>query len=85
MSDRKRAEMDTYAKIRDLVMADATCARCRQRPARDPHHPYGRGSGKNLWRLLCFIPVCRRCHDEIHQYPNKARLDGWLVDTKQTP
>jgi hypothetical protein len=61
-----------YAVIRTepymrLVRALPCCA-CNAPAPSDPHHPHGvgyKGSGTkapDIW----VIPLCRRCHDELH-------------------
>lgn len=84
MSDRKQRELAAYRELKELLAQHWThCARC-ERPSSDldAHHPYLRGSGKALWKLLTVIPVCRECHNFIHDNPNLSRSQGWLVKTK---
>jgi hypothetical protein len=38
------------------------------------HHPRGRIKA----RLLCFVPLCQRCHDRIHDNGKIARDFGYI-------
>lgn len=40
------------------------CLRCFHRPA-EPHHVKSRGSGG---LDSATVPLCRRCHEEVHQH-----------------
>lgn len=61
--------------LKFLIGLDAICRRCRKRLATEGHHPLGQIGAL----ILIFWPICRRCHDQIHDFPNEAREDGWLV------
>ena len=60
-----------FVEVRSRPYMDAVkrlpCVACNA-PADDPHHPHGvgfRGAGTktpDLW----VIPLCRKCHDELH-------------------
>jgi len=60
-----------YLEVRSRAYMDAVkalpCVACNA-PADDPHHLYGVGyrgaatKSPDIWA----IPVCRRCHDELH-------------------
>ena len=49
------------------------CVSCN-RPADDPHHPYGIGLKGGATKVpdWLVIPMCRNCHDALHHNP-----DGW--------
>jgi len=83
VSKARAAGLAVYRALRAFLTPHYTCcARCEQNAWEDLHHPYKRGKGRKLWKLLCVMPVCRRCHDEIHSNENQAREDGWLVEPK---
>jgi hypothetical protein len=43
----------------------------------DVHHKAGR-TGTNYLDEETWLATCRRCHDWIHEHPNKAREKGLL-------
>ena len=51
------------------------CCCCETDPPNDPHHVGGRGMGTKE-HDYCAVPLCRRCHDEIHagRDPRPERL-----------
>ena len=53
-----------------------TCQVCCVKPTSDVHHKAGRG--RNLLNVATWMPVCRPCHDFIHQHPSFARKQGYL-------
>jgi len=76
-SKKQKARMGEYRALLEEFWKkpeNQKCRRCGARGPLDPHHTHGR-SGDNLFKI---IPVCRPCHDWIHQNPNQARQDGYL-------
>jgi hypothetical protein len=47
--------------------------------ATDIHHTFA-GSNRDAFYLVqsTWIPVCRVCHNHIHNNPAEARTMGWL-------
>ena len=86
MSPEMKMAQTAYKLLRTLLGKFLfRCARCSTRCDHlDWHHPFKRGKGKMLWKMLCVIPLCRACHDWVHANENQAREDGWLVKPKPT-
>lgn len=79
VSEKRKIELDAYGIIKELIFSCCkVCAVCNMASPQDLHHPYGRGRGKFIWKTLCVMPVCRQCHDRIHEHPNEARKTGLL-------
>lgn len=64
-----------YLGLRFLISLDPLCRRCRSRRASEGHHPFGQIGAL----ILLFWPFCRTCHVEVHDHPNTAREEGWLL------
>jgi len=45
--------------------------------ATDLHHK--RGRGKYYLDVSTFCALCRPCHTYIHEHPDWARANGWLI------
>lgn len=87
VSVNRGKQLAEYSKIRGkyLFFYAACVARIREvcaRGATDVHHQRGK-----VGRLLCdtrfFLPVCRGCHDWIHQHPNRARELGLIAPASE--
>lgn len=81
VSARNSARMERYriwVRWALRIIRAIKCARCgAKRPpdgTHDPHHPCGRAKN-NIFKV---IPLCRACHDWVHEHPNDAMLEGWL-------
>lgn len=79
----KRVSKKLGAKLRQYrVLAvqfkkdNPTCQVCCVKFTSDVHHKAGRG--RNLLNVATWMPVCRPCHDLIHQHPSFARKQGYL-------
>jgi hypothetical protein len=55
------------------------CHRCWQARATDLHEPLCRSRGGDPSDPAQCWPLCRQCHDEIHDHPEQATRDGWLT------
>lgn len=62
------------AGLKFLIGLDPLCRCCRERPATEGHHSWGQRG----WAILLFIPICRRCHDDIENHKNAARDVGLI-------
>ena len=60
------------AMIADLFPDRPACARCG-RPADDVHEPKFRSRSGSVTDPANAMPVCRGCHDWIHDHPTAAR------------
>ena len=80
VSKAKAKVNDAYSKEkRARIQRNPKCECCHERTTLlDGHHPYGQ-AGK--W-IMVFVLVCRPCHDEITQNPNRARDEGWICDNR---
>ena len=56
----------------------ARCQVCRKRPATEVHHKTGRIGG-DLLDSRYFMGVCSPCHRRIHDNPEWAFAQGYLV------
>ena len=66
-----------YIKAKRAFLAGKMCAKCGCGRPLDPHHWSGTaGPLKTDFRMI--LPMCRKCHDEIHRHMDQARSDGWL-------
>ena len=77
---KKRAIANrVYLRLRKEQLAIyPICRVCAKRPSTDIHHMNKR-SGERLNDVSMFLPVCRPCHQWIHDYPADARDKGFLV------
>lgn len=77
---KKRAKQNAeYMKLRKKYLEDHTvCQVCNEREATQIHHKAGRRHS-----LLCevefFLAICFECHAYIHNHPEAARKEGWLL------
>ena len=77
----------SYKRAKDAI-EPTECARCGQGGRGwtseggdfEPHHPYRRAE---RWRMLCFIPLCPGCHEEVEHASGAAREDGWIIKPAQ--
>lgn len=81
VSERSKGRVSEYnAKSRRFKKENPVCqARlqgCTQTTV-DVHHMKGRG--KYLLDETTWLPVCRNCHDTIHQYPKESKELGLLI------
>lgn len=81
----RAAEMQRYHAERDTWLRqtmNAICSACGLRSVTDLHHKRGRIKGLLLDKRF-WIPVCRDCHDWIHQHPKLARSYGLLATASE--
>ena len=82
-----RAWLADYREAKDAI-EPSECARCGATGQGwqsnggnfEPHHPYRRSE---RWRILCFIPLCSGCHEEVEAASKKSRDDGWIIKPLQ--
>lgn len=78
VSTKQVAKLRTYAKIRiEKLNEDPMCQRCGA-AATQTHHRKGRGI--HLDEKEWLMSICLNCHTELHENPNQARKDGWIID-----
>lgn len=82
--DAKAARQRAYRKrVKEYLGQNWLCRgfcyhRGRTARATDVHHKHGR-LGDLLMDESLWIPVCRKCHNWIHNYPESARMFGLLA------
>lgn len=75
---REVAAREYSAKRTDFLAEHPKCQKCGTRHSTDVHHKAGR-LGTNYLDTQTWAALCRRCHDDIHLNPRRARQDGWLI------
>ena len=80
ISSKKMILNAEYKILRDEYMADHPVCEVKgcMHPSEDNHHKAGK-TGKLFTDKRYFLAVCRYCHGEIHNNPNKAYKDGYSV------
>jgi 5-methylcytosine-specific restriction endonuclease McrA len=70
-------KMKLYNKLKEEFLTKNTkCLVCTKANAVDVHHVAGR-YGKGLTDVNNFLPVCRQCHNWIHENGKEARELGF--------
>ena len=72
------AEYDRRKRAWWAIPVNKICAKCKRKSDKSPHHIRGR-LGRLLILIEFWLPVCRKCHNWIHQNPNAARELGMLA------
>jgi len=78
MSKKRKEDSKEYYKLRNAYMKEhPVCEVCGGRDSQDLHHKHGRG----IYYLTVeyFMAVCRYDHTKIHENPNWAREQGYLL------
>lgn len=83
MSKKRAEEMKLYRKEKEIWLKEnKCCARCGDHVAIgaeiDLHHVRGR-VGKLLRAQHFWMPLCRYCHNWVHDNPKEAREKGFLA------
>ncbi len=80
----KRKKKDAeYLKLRERYLIDNSLCKVKVQGcssnATDVHHTYA-GSNRDAFYLVqsTWIPVCRNCHNWIHEHPEEARIMNYL-------
>ena len=80
----KRKKKDAeYLKLRERYLTDNSLCKVKVQGcssnATDVHHTYA-GSNRDAFYLIqsTWIPVCRNCHNWIHEHPEEARIMNYL-------
>jgi hypothetical protein len=78
IAPRKLKAREEYSRVRKMYLLEKGyfCEICGK-VASDIHHKSGRG--KNLCAMNTFMAVCRPCHMQIHDNPQWAKENGYLV------
>lgn len=79
VSKKRQGKLALYRKLRiEFLNEMKVCWVCVRAKATDIHHKNGRHNDR-LNDVKHWLPVCRKCHDQIHSHPQKARDNGWLI------
>lgn len=80
----KTVRVDAARRVlkKRLQAEDEMCRRCRIRAGTDLHERLRRSQGGDAASELVVVLICRTCHSAIHDRPQKARDEGWLVFRK---
>ena len=80
----KRKKKDAeYLKLRERYLTDNSLCKVKVQGcssnATDVHHTHA-GSNRDAFYLVqsTWIPVCRNCHNWIHEHPEEARIMNYL-------
>lgn len=73
---RKILDADYREKRIAFLTLNPYCAVCGGM-ATDVHHKARRGV--NYLNVLHFLPTCRTCHQRVHDNPQWARENGYLL------
>lgn len=79
VSPRRKRQTQAYGDIRKELLAKyPVCIVCMDARSVEIHHKNGRHNYR-LIDVKNLVPICRSCHNYIHQRPGIARQNGWLV------
>ena len=83
VSSKRRKKDQEYLKLRERYLKENHLCTVNVKgctnSATDVHHTYA-GSNRDTYYLVqsTWIPVCRNCHNWIHEHPEEARTMKWL-------
>ena len=82
VSAKRQAEnRERTESKRRLFARSPRCQRCHVRPSEHAHEVKTRARGGSITDLENMRALCHICHREIHDSPEQAHLDGWLVNS----
>lgn len=77
-SEKRAIQNEEYLEgHEEYMMLHPLCEVCGD-PGTEVHHRAGR-SGERLNDQSLWMTVCRPCHNEIHDNPEEARKQGYLI------
>jgi hypothetical protein len=83
VSSKRKKQDQEYLKLRERFLTERTLCEVKvagcMMHATDVHHTYA-GANRNVYYLIqsTWIPVCRACHNWIHEHPKESRELGYL-------
>tara|TARA_R110000772_G_scaffold208514_1_gene319071 strand:+ start:129 stop:533 length:405 start_codon:yes stop_codon:yes gene_type:complete len=84
VSQKKKKKDEEYSKLRRRFLEEHSLCRIKitsqcSNTATDVHHMYS-GNDRMTFYLIqsTWLPVCRNCHNWIHENPKKARIMNYL-------
>src|SRR5208282_6027687 len=79
ISDKRKKELAVYRRAKEDFLSARVCCHSCDRPKKlDIHHAAGR-IGLRLLDERYWIPLCRKCHDEVRRDPAWAVREGFIV------
>lgn len=79
VSKKRAKELTQYFKLRnEYLEALPICGVCKEREAFHIHHKNKRNNAR-LNDQKYWVGVCASCHSFIHDHPEAARKEGWLL------
>lgn len=79
VSDKRAEQNAEYSKLREAFLKEhPVCQVCGSAEAEDVHHRAGR-SNDLLCEVRYFLAVCRTCHNHIHDDPEFAKQNGYMI------
>lgn len=79
VSKKRRIQNATYSKLRKEHLAKhKKCEVCNTKEPNQIHHRRGRW-GERLNDAAFFLAVCEDCHNKIHQHPDWAYANGYMI------
>lgn len=79
VSKKRAKELTQYFKLRkDFLEKNPVCQACDGEPANQIHHRNHREHGR-LNDQKDWVAVGNYCHTWIHNHPEAARKEGWLL------
>lgn len=79
---QKRKEKDKiYLELRkDFMLKHAKCEICNFNKPTDVHHKHiGANRNKYYLEVETWMALCRNCHNDVHDEPQKSRELGYIL------
>ncbi len=75
-SDKEKERLKEYYVERERLLKEfPICQCCNILPSEEIHHKISRQFGI----MDHLVPICRTCHTKIHNEPEWAMENGWLI------
>jgi hypothetical protein len=83
VSPKRAKKEQEYLKLRARYLTENPLCKVQVKDcmlnATDVHHTRA-GADRDVYYLIqsTWIPICRKCHNWVHEHPEEARTMGWL-------
>ena len=83
VSSKKKKLDEEYLKLRERFLTERNMCEVKvpgcMMHATDVHHTYS-GADRSVYYLIqsTWLPVCRACHNWVHEHPEQSRELGYL-------
>ena len=83
VSPKRAKQEQEYLKLRARYLTENALCKVKVKDcmhnATDIHHTRA-GADRDVYYLIqsTWIPICRKCHNWVHEHPEEARTMGWL-------